>query len=185
MSDRPAYYFAYGSNLHPLRLGRRTPSLRLMGCGWLPGYELRFHKICDYDGSAKADAFCTGSPVQGVRGAVYALDPSDFPTLDAIEGLGEGGYDLRTALIEVADEATDVFFYAARSSHIDPDRRPWTWYRDLVWRGAEWHQMPEDYVAAIRQVPAARDPDQQRHGENHQLLAVMPDWRLDDGFDRP
>ncbi len=183
MAQRPDYYFAYGSNLHPLRLGRRTPSLRLLGGAWLSGFELRFHKCCEHDGSAKADAFYTGSPVQGIRGAVYALDPSEFPILDEIEGLGAGGYDLRTSLVDVGDEAASVFFYAARASHIDPDRRPWAWYRDIVWRGALWHDMPSDYVETIRQVPAARDPDAERRRGNEALLAVMPDWSLRDGFD--
>lgn len=185
MTDRPPYYFAYGSNLHPLRLGRRTPSLRLLGCAWLTGYDLRFHKVCETDGSAKANAYCTGSPVDGVRGAVYELAPDDFPTLDAVEGLGEGGYELRTALISVADEATEVFFYSARPEAIDPDRRPWGWYRDLIWRGAEWHEMPADYIEAIRQVPAACDPDEARRRENLAMLEIMPGWREADGFELP
>lgn len=183
MTDRPPYYFAYGSNLHPLRLGRRTPSLRLRGCAWLPGYDLRFHKICEVDDSAKANAYRTDSPVDGIRGAVYQLDAADFPALDEVEGLGKGGYELRTALLEVEGEPAHVFFYTARRDFIDPDRRPWSWYRDLVLRGAEWHEMPSDYIEAIRQVPAARDPDQQRRRENDALVAVMPDWRHEDGFE--
>lgn len=185
MTDRPSYYFAYGSNLHPLRLGRRTPSLRLVGCAWLTGYNLRFHKVCDDDGSAKADAYRTDSPVDGVRGAVYELAPDDVPTLDAVEGLDNGGYELRTALVEVGGEAAHVFFYSAVNSHIDPDRRPWGWYRDLVLRGAQWHDMPADYVEAIRQVPAARDPDGHRCHEPCALLAIMPEWREADGYELP
>jgi len=39
------YYFAYGSNLHPLRLQARLSSAQLIGTTILPGYALKFHKL--------------------------------------------------------------------------------------------------------------------------------------------
>ena len=53
-------YFAYGSNLHPTRLGDRAPSVELVGTAVLEGHALRFHKR-GADGSGKCNALATGS----------------------------------------------------------------------------------------------------------------------------
>jgi hypothetical protein len=44
------HYFAYGSNLHPLRLQERVPSAALLGWTHLHGWELRFDKRGRTDG---------------------------------------------------------------------------------------------------------------------------------------
>ena len=59
------YYLAYGSNLHPVRLTERVPSARFLGLTSLFGYQLRFHKRHEPDGSGKCnmyhtDTFCLG-----------------------------------------------------------------------------------------------------------------------------
>jgi hypothetical protein len=52
--------------------------------GRLDGYELRFHKRSK-DGSAKADAFRTGSCGDVAWGVVYELPVSELRQLDKVE----------------------------------------------------------------------------------------------------
>ena len=179
---RTYYYFAYGSNLHPLRLGRRTPSCRLLGVAKLTGYQLQFHKRSDADGSAKCNVLPAVEHRHMVMGAVYQLDTKDQAVLDRIEGLGPEGYERRTASVTVAGQRTSVFFYAALETHIDARLTPFTWYRDLVWCGALWHGFPAAYVERIRQIKALLDPDPARAAEHQALCQAMRAWRVEHGY---
>ncbi|MBA1148604.1 gamma-glutamylcyclotransferase [Ectothiorhodospiraceae bacterium WFHF3C12] len=172
MQHRPGYYFAYGSNLHPERLGRRTPSQRLLGPAELPAHDLRFHKRSGVDDSAKADAYFTGDPAHRVLGAVYALTPDDFPALDRVESLG-AGYDLKVETLTVAGAALEVFLYVAQEAYIDPVSEPFDWYRDLVLHGALYHGFPEPYVRRIRAIAGTADPDADRAARHDEILRAM------------
>lgn len=172
MQDRPGYYFAYGSNLHPERLGRRTPSQQLVGVAELPYHDLRFHKRSGVDDSAKADAYYTGDPADRVLGVVYALAAEDFPALDRVESLG-AGYDLKTQSLEVSGEVLEVFLYVAQGPYIDPASVPFTWYRDLVLHGAAYHAFPATYVDRIRAVRGRPDPDSERAARHDEILQAM------------
>lgn len=172
MPQRPGFYFAYGSNLHPERLGRRTPSQRLVGVAELPGYELCFHKRSGVDDSAKCDAYYTGDAAGRVLGVVYALEPEDFPALDRAESLG-AGYDLRIRSMSIRGETLDAFYYVAQEAYIDPTSRPFDWYRDLVLHGALYHGFPEAYVQRIRQVRGVPDPDAARSARHDEILRAM------------
>lgn len=178
MAESPLHlYFAYGSNLHPLRLGRRTPSRRLLGVAQLTGYALRFHKRSDADGSAKCNVLSTGDERDVVMGVVYRMDAEDLAVLDRIEGLGPGGYERVSAQVALKGRLTNAFFYAAAESHIDDRLAPYTWYRDLVWHGAAWHGFPEQYVEQIRRIPATDDPDPVRSAQNQELIQAIRAWR--------
>lgn len=172
MQERPNYYFAYGSNLHPERLGRRTPSQRLLGMAELRRHDLRFHKRSGVDDSAKADAYFTGDPGHRVLGAVYALAPEDFPALDRVESLG-AGYDLKTETLRVSGAALEVFLYVAQAPYIDTASMPFMWYRDLVLHGALYHEFPAPYVDSIRGVPGVPDPDADRAARHDEILQAM------------
>lgn len=82
MSD-PLLYFAYGSNLHPLRLQRRTPSARLAGLAVLEGHVLRGAR---YHGLPAAylrriesvAAIPDPDPERGPRELALALDLETF-----------------------------------------------------------------------------------------------------------
>ncbi|PWG60964.1 gamma-glutamylcyclotransferase family protein [Sediminicurvatus halobius] len=186
VSDRPCCYFAYGSNLHPLRLGLRTPTAELVAVAELPGHVLRFHKRSDADGSAKADAHGTGEPTHRLPGAVYRLDPADFAALDRVEGLGPGGYELALETVETtAGEALEVFLYRALPSHVVTGWRPFDWYRDLVLRGAEWHGLPAAHREAVAAMPVRRDPDPERRDHHDRLLRGLAAWQPGAGYALP
>lgn len=156
---RPLAYFAYGSNLHPLRLLARTPSCVLHCTAHLAAHVLRFHKR-GADRSGKADVVPGGSDDR-VHGAVYLMSRADKARLDRIEGLG-AGYTHRDVTVVTPGGPMSVFCYQAMETHIEPDLPPFSWYRELVLAGARHHGLPNAYVRAIERVYCVPDPDRQR-----------------------
>ncbi len=158
-------YAAYGSNLHPLRLGRRLESAAFRGTAFLPGWSLEFYKLSK-DGSGKC-SIRTGS--RGVHLAIYDMVGADRLALDRIEGLG-AGYDELS--LEVPGFGR-CFSYAAADTHIDKSLMPYDWYSALVLAGALFHGFPEDYVGRIRSVATTRDPDGDRHRSMWDLVELI------------
>lgn len=160
------HYLAFGSNLHPLRLGERVPSARLLGRVELSGYRLAFHKR-GADGSGKGDLVHTGRPDDLAVGALFEMAGSDKPNLDAAEGVG---YRAETLRVRLAGRDYEAFVYRGEAPFIDPELRPYRWYRDIVWHGARFNDAPGAYLDAIAAVPAADDPNPERQDRNLGLL---------------
>jgi len=90
------HYFAYGSNLHPLRLGERVPSARLVGTAALPSHRMAWHKR-GMDDSGKCFIVPTGMEADRFHGAVYRLDADHKGLLDEFEkGYGQVSYKILT-----------------------------------------------------------------------------------------
>lgn len=165
------HYLAYGSNLHPLRLQRRTPSARLLGTVELPRWRLHFDKQGS-DGSSKCTLCSDDDPHDLAHGAVFALDAAEVDLLDAAEGLG-AGYDKHEMTVRLAGKPLPVFVYLASASHRIVDGSPYHWYRDLVLAGARHHGFPSAYLAQIARVASRGDPDSQRRRKMEALLASI------------
>ena len=163
-------YFAYGSNMHPERLRRRTPSCRVLGVGRLPGYALRFHKRSPTDGSGKCNLIHTGAPDDLAMGVVYEIDPSEKRFLDAAEG---PGYEVVDLSVTGEGGVWEVFCYLAREAYIDEEAEPFVWYRDLVLHGARYHRLPGEYLARLERVRGATDPDRDRHRSHMDILKAL------------
>lgn len=163
----PLLYLAYGSNLHPVRLGERVPSARLLGTVVLAGWSLRFHKRSDVDGSAKCDLLRTGADSDQAYGAVYRMAAGDKPALDAAEG---AGYRQQTLELDFDGAPRRAFAYLAEAAYRDESLAPYDWYRDLVVAGARFLALPRPYVAAIERVSAIPDPDE---GRSRHALATL------------
>lgn len=156
-------YIAYGSNLLPARLAARIPIAAVHGAVRLPGYALDFSKRGG-DGSGK----CNLAPRPGAEawGVVYEIAAVDRPVLDRIEGLGRGYAEAR---VELEGHGT-CFFYTANADWVDPALTPFDWYKAFVVAGARTHGLPNDYLARLAAVVAARDPDEGRRAENLRVL---------------
>ena len=159
-------YFAYGANLHPLRLAGIVPSCRVVAPGVLADHELRFHKR-SLDGSAKCDAFPW--PDAAVHGVLYRLDTAEQAALDR----AEPGYDRVAVSVTTDAGSREAFTYRARADHVAPALRPYTWYREVVLLGARLQRLPPDYVARIERVPADDDPDAERAGAAARLIESL------------
>lgn len=166
MPDR--YYFAYGSNLLPLRLLRRVPSARPLGVSTLRGHRLCWHKN-GQDGSGKCDVLYTGGRHDRVLGVVYRIDAGEQALLDRAEGLGRG-YDLADGALTVHGARRPVFYYRAHPDYIDPRLRPYDWYRALVVAGASHWGFAPRYLRALQQTAVRQDRDRARHRQHTRLL---------------
>ncbi len=152
--ERARRYFAYGSNMHPLRLGQRLPSARRVGVYALAGHALRFHKV-GKDGSGKCDAFRTGLAADRVLGVLYEIDAEEEATLDRLEGLGIGYRKATARLSNAAGASALAFTYEA--IRIDATLRPFSWYKQHVLEGAREAGLNADYIAAIARQEAIED----------------------------
>lgn len=147
-------YFAYGSNLHPCRLGARVTITADLGPAMVRGWRLEFHKR-SIDGSGKGDIVFTGKSADVVHGSVYLLDDEARAVLDEIEGLGCG---YRRHVLRVPGLG-HAYCYVAEPSSIDPALAPYDWYLGLVRAGARYRRFPADYLARLDAIGTVPDPD--------------------------
>jgi gamma-glutamylcyclotransferase len=169
------YYFAYGSNLHPVRLTERVPSAQYIGNSSIKGFSLSFHKR-GADGSSKCNLYSTGNESDLVHGALYKIDPGQKSDLDKYEGNGIGYSDV-PVVIEHEGTTYDSFTYIAQESHIVDNLKPYSWYQELVVLGARYLSFPESYVSNIERVESALDPDEPRSVKHEELLERMRVYR--------
>ena len=143
------------------RLRNRVASASRLGVGILLQHELKFHKIGRKDSSAKCDAKETGNPRNFVIGVVFDIFESDKLKLDQEEGLGNG-YNEKQVIINLNDgKIVKAFLYYA--THIDPELKPFHWYKEHVVRGAKENGLPEKYIQIIESIESVADPDDVRH----------------------
>ena len=166
--QRVLYYFAYGSNLHPVRLGERVPSANLLGVSELGKYRLVFHKK-GQDGSSKCNLVQTGGECDQVYGAIYQLEQKHKNALDRIEGKGYGYID-QQIMLQYQGQEYKCFTYFAQHSHIVEKLKPYHWYKQLVVLGARYLHFPNSYVMAIESIESVEDPDQKNRKEGESLI---------------
>ena len=165
------HYFAYGSNLHPLRLQQRIPSAQLVGTTTIAEFELSFAKR-GQDASGKGHIKPALHPGK-VFGAVYQLATEHRTDLDHFEGPGYG----RTSFeLSVNRQTYSCFAYVGLSSHLDESLQPFHWYKSLIILGAEFHDFPASYIRNIQQTPSIADPDPHRSRLNERLIADIKNY---------
>ena len=168
MSEDLLYYFAYGSNLHPVRLTERVLSAELLGVVELSQYRLAFQKR-GWDGSSKCNLVHTGHESDGIHGALYQIDSGHKSALDVFEGKGNG-YDDRQLTVELHGKDYACFTYVAQLSHVENGLKPYHWYKDLVVLGAKHLEFPDAYVRSIESIEAVEDPDEARRMQHQRLI---------------
>ncbi len=152
------------------RIQGRVPSAKAVTTGYLSGYELCWNKR-SRDGSGKCSVIETGHPNHVVWGVVLEMNGDDKSNLDLIEGLGQGYEERGVKVITQIGNVAATIYYAAR---IEPDLRPYDWYRDLVIDGAREHRLPADYIRTLEAVVVTSDSDSHRVEKNRRLLTARP-----------
>ncbi|MCA9015317.1 MAG: gamma-glutamylcyclotransferase [Planctomycetaceae bacterium] len=170
------YYFAYGSNLHPVRLEARIGASQIAGVAQLPGAELCFHKV-GRDRSGKCDIVCRESTSATVWGVVYQISVGQKKILDQHESLGQGYQILETFVFTRQEQKIPVYTYQAMSDYIDPSLKPFDWYHELVVQGALFHGFPTEYLAELRKTELIPDSDFQRADLHQSLLRTIQETR--------
>lgn len=139
-------YFGYGSNMDTTRLRSRIGECTPVGVATLPRHILRFHKRSN-DGTAKCNAYFTGSKNDSTIGALFELPDERKPCLDKAEGLGNGYHEQVVEVTLVDGRTQKAFAYIADETHIDNSLKPAAQYHRHVEGGAREHGLPEDYIA--------------------------------------
>ena len=160
--------FAYGSNMLWRRIQARVPSARPLGPAILHGHRLQWHKS-GRDGSGKCDVVPTTEAGHLVHGVLYEMLGAEKPALDRAEGLGTD-YDEKQVEVQGRDGPVTAWVYLAM--RIDPQARPYAWYKAIVLAGAREHGLPDDYVAALDAALAIDDPDAARHAAHIALTTA-------------
>lgn len=143
-----ALYFAYGSNLSPLRMRGRVPGAEAQGPARLAGYRLCLDKR-GADGSAKANLRADAS--ESVWGVLYRFEPGAWPRLDR----SEPGYE-RIA-VEVLWRGTPCAVETYLSHRLTSDPVPFAWYKRLLVEGARAHGLPREWIAYLEALPERPD----------------------------
>lgn len=156
-------YFSYGSNmsLRRLKAPKRVPSAQKLCVAKLPEHRLMFHKKSS-DGSAKCDAYYTGDRNDFVLGVLFEVDQSEKEQLDRVEGLGSGYQEKEVTLLTDSGEESAVVYYA---TDIDPNLKPYSWYKHHVLVGARENNLPAEYVFGIEGVDSIVDQDRARESK--------------------
>jgi hypothetical protein len=148
-------YFAYGSNMSYARLITRVPSAVQKDIGLLHSHRIEFHKVGFRDGSAKCNAFATDNADDFLAGVLYEILPEQRELLDQAEGLGHG-YEVKTVKIKTLS-GQDVSAFTYYATKINPNLKPFHWYKHHVVWGAKEHNLPDDYVDQIISTDSIED----------------------------
>lgn len=165
-------YFAYGSNLHPLRLQSRIGVCQIQTVARLERSRLCFHKV-GLDASGKCDIVLAADFDTAVWGAVYQISPEQKILLDEYESLGKGYQILNTEVVSTDNQCLPVYTYQAMPDFIDPQLQPFDWYHELVLQGVSYHEFPSEYREIIQAVEMIKDPDQERTARHQTLLSEL------------
>ena len=138
-------YAAYGSNMDPAQMLRRTPSSPHTGTGWIQGWRLTFG--AEEYGWEGAMATLVPDELQAVFVALYDLTEADERALDAWEGADSGLYrrvHLRVNTLG-GDEVAYVYVLDAFEGGLPSAR-----HLGGIADAAESAGAPTDYVTALR-----------------------------------
>ncbi len=166
------YYFAYGSNLHPIRIQERLGWVELYSTGQLEYAELLFNKAAR-DGSGKGNIRLTEEAAQKVYGAVYTISKKQERRLDKFEALGRGYQKIDREIVLDNGNRISCFTYQAMPKYTDNTSVPYEWYKNLVVVGAEFLGFPEDYVRDLKTTETIPDKNRKRSSRNDRLIEKM------------
>ena len=166
-------YFAYGSNLHPLRLQERVPSAEFVTIAVNDGHRIAFEKH-GQDGSGKCNLVSTGNAGDSAYGAIYTLEPEHKPILDRFEGRG---YRNRPITVHCHGRDYACFTYVAEQDHVDKHLKPYHWYKQLVVLGARYHRFPEKYISMLESFDSIEDTDTERRQKVEALIENISKYR--------
>lgn len=170
------YYFAYGSNLHPLRLRERIGNADVVSVVEKRGLKISFAKVGS-DQSGKCTFHETNNNEDTLYGVLYKITPEGKAILDKIEGVGTG-YDEKELIVPVANTELNAYTYQANPNHLNSALAPFDWYKQLVLTGAHFHNLPESYITSINEVVATQDPNPTRTKENLARIEEMQQFSL-------
>ena len=148
-------YFAYGSNMETATFrGRRGIVFTCALPARLPGWRLVFDKP-PLIPIGEAMANIVPDPEAEVLGVRYEITPADLAHLDFTEGVPIGNYRRIEVVVAPLAAAAEQPAFTLVSDRRDFTLRPSHRYMAYLIAGAEEHDLPADYIAFLRSVPAS------------------------------
>jgi hypothetical protein len=154
----PVWYFAYGSNMQSATLrGRRGVEYARALPARVPGWRLVLDKpplLAVGCGFANIVPDADGE----VLGVLFELTDDALAHVELSEGVRIGNYDaVAVEAWPLAGGGESVPARSLSSPRRDPSLQPSLRYMALLIAGALEHGLPDEYVAALRAVPAVEE----------------------------
>lgn len=149
------YYFAYGSNMNPVRVEARIGDTRRAVAGVLVDHVLRFDKASKVPGVSHANV--APRPGKRVEGVLFELaSPEQIRDMDPFEGHPDE-YRRHRLPIETAEGAIEAWVYIARPGTTADALQPAHEYLEHLLCGQAF--LSADYHAWLADVPAVAGLD--------------------------
>lgn len=149
------WYFAYGSNLSKGRKQERTGLIRCEIRAKLRDYRLAFNKKATGGGVYANIVAENGCSVWGV---IYLCNSHAMAELDRREGVMGGHYERIPITVELeGGEIRSAETYVAGSTYIVSEGEPTETYLKYILDGAIEHELPAEYIAAIRRLACGEE----------------------------
>lgn len=149
-----SYYFAYGSNMNPLRMQARGLRVEEAMAARLPGYALCFNKRA-HDHPGRAYANIRHQPGGVVEGVLYRLTSGDeILKMDPFEGTPIY-YSRERMWVETAQGTIAAWLYVANPAWRQEGLSPSVSYLSHLLAGREW--LSADYWAVLAATSALAD----------------------------
>jgi len=183
LSDAPDdarfVYFAYGSNMHRGWLENRVGGVYKIGNALLPRHVLRSNKKSD-DGSAKTNVQATGVDADQVWGVLWSVEEARQKDLDDAEGYHPGRHDShykpQKVIVFDAERIPHlaITYVACKDKILPTDEPMYTWYHELITKGASENRLPGDYLSTLGGMASIKDPDVKQDREKREILDRWP-----------
>merc|ERR1711936_529450 len=147
MTKKTFLYFAFGSNLLTERIHINNPSAVFRSIAKLKEHKLDFNYFSKRWQGAAATIIPTRE--SHVWGVLWELNMEHLETLDRQEGV-PNVYNRKMVEVELEDgsSAEAVTYFLIKPE--EEDKRPSYVYKNVILRGAEEHNIPEEYLEKLR-----------------------------------
>lgn len=109
----------------------------------------------------------TKDPADRVYGVLFRIAECESDDLDRAEGVGTG-YVRGEVQVTGPEGTRAAVTYIA--DNIDPDLRPYHWYKEFVVRGALEHKFPAAYIRRLQTTDSRPDRNRDRCARNKALF---------------
>jgi hypothetical protein len=149
------WYFAYGSNMNPVRLADQRLKERAVQMGprvggRLDGWRLAFNKIARSPEGAAAGNIVE-APGEAVHGTLNRMPDAGLAVLDVWEGVAGGHYERRTVPVVRADTGETVEAVTYIAIKVGEGLRPTREYLDHLLAGKDL--LPAAYWEKLKKTP--------------------------------
>ena len=143
------HYFGYGSNMNPTSLRHKGVVPASSERATLHGYQLVFdvHHWFRHEGGV--GNMKPGAPDDRVEGVLHVIDEVQLAKLDQVESYGVG-YDRIEVEVQTAEGTVSALTYVGLPQYLDPSCLPTRRYLNILVKGAEHAELPEPYLAWLR-----------------------------------